>query len=109
MSSQFQLGHSLENGYDVVRVHGECDIYTSPSLASKLAEGDRTAHRIVDFSDCIFVDSSVVVVLIRALKESTGTLRVVAGGNSSIAKVFTITHLDQLVPVYSTLDEAKSS
>lgn len=109
MSSQFHLGSSSENGYDVVRVYGECDIYSSPSLASKLAESDRAAHRIVDFSDCIFVDSSVIAVLIRSLKETTGTLRVVVDGNSPIAKVFTITHLDQIVPVFSTLDEAKSS
>lgn len=109
MSSQFHVGQSVENGYDVVRVHGECDLYTSPALAATLAESDKAAHRIVDFSDCLFVDSSVVAVLIRALKETTGTLRVVVDGKSSIAKVFTITHLDQLVPLYSSLDEAKSS
>ncbi|MGH7659303.1 MAG: STAS domain-containing protein [Vulcanimicrobiaceae bacterium] len=109
MSAQFHLGHSLENGYDVVRVHGECDLYASPSLAAKLAESDDTAHRIVDFSECLFVDSSVIAVLIRALKERSGTLRVVVDGKSSIARIFTITHLDQLVPIFSTLDEAKSS
>lgn len=109
MSTQFHLGQSVENGYDVVRVHGECDISSSPALAAKLAESDKAAHRIVDFSDCRFVDSSVIAVLIRSLKESTGSLRVVVDGKSSIAKVFTITHLDQLVPVYSSLDAAKSS
>lgn len=94
----------------VVAVAGEVDVYTAPALdevlSAAIAEG--RADLVVDLSGVSFLDSTGLGVLVKALKrarEADGSLAV-ATESERVLKVFRITGLDLVIPVYATAEEA---
>ena len=102
--------HSEHEGWLVLAVTGEIDVYTAPALRSELqtlteSEGVKLA---LDLRKVDFMDSTGLGVLIgthKRLQASSGALAVVCG-QPTILKVFEITGLDAIIPVRPTLDEA---
>jgi anti-sigma B factor antagonist len=97
----------------VVKVTGEVDVYTSPQLKLSLlaAVSDACPVVIVDLDGVGFIDSSGLGVLVGALRrarEADGDLRIVSG-RDTVVKIFRITGLDRVFPVYTTLDEARGA
>jgi len=94
-----------------IALKGEVDVYTSPRLKEELVNVVDSGCRqiVVDLEDLHFIDSSGLGVLVSALrrvKEHDGTLRLVCT-KDSILKIFRITGLDKVFPVFTTAAEAQ--
>lgn len=105
----------LEDGISVVAVRGELDLSTAPDLEGPLndaiASGD--ARIVVDLSECEFIDSTGIALIVRAWQqldrgaEGDGTGRVViCSYNAQVRRVLEITGLELSIPLHSTRDEA---
>ena len=91
----------------VVAVGGEIDNFTAPQLWDALFDAG-AMHAVVDLSQTDFLDSSALGVLVGISKRQQG-----AGGRLSIVcpkphlrRIFDISHLDDVIPVYDTLEAA---
>lgn len=98
--------------HTVLRVSGEIDVYTAPQLRERLVtlimEGD---HRvIIDLENVGFMDSTGLGVLVGALKRARsndGEISIVCT-QRRLRKVFEITGLDTVFPMYTDVDLATS-
>ena len=96
--------------HTVLEVGGEVDVYTAPRLRERLVElvdaGARSV--IVDLGGVEFLDSTGLGVLVGAMKR----LRVANGkfglvcSKEALLKIFRITALDQVFPIYPTIEAA---
>jgi len=90
---------------------GEVDVYTAPSLKQELVtriEGG-CANVVVDLEGVSFIDSSGLGVLVSALRrarERDGSVRIVCT-RDSVLKIFRITGLDKVFPIFSDIVEAR--
>jgi anti-sigma B factor antagonist len=92
----------------VVRIRGELDYSSSDQLGSAI-EGTQQANAqpvVVDFSECRYIDSTVLTVLIRASKALGDTLRIVVPLDSHIRRIFAITNLDRMLNIDEKLEGA---
>ena len=98
------------DGAAIVAVTGEADLYTAPELKERLIETIEagTVKLVVDFSETTFIDSTALGVLIGAMKRlapKEGQVSLVIT-DRSVRKVFEITKLDTLFPIYTTRSDA---
>lgn len=94
----------------VVHVTGEIDVYTAPTLREELAKLVDGGHNdlVVDLTGVPFMDSTGLGVLVGALKKVKthgGDLALVID-QEKVLKVFRITALTQVFPIFETVDEA---
>jgi anti-sigma B factor antagonist len=105
----------LEDGIRVIAVRGELDLSTAPELEGPLedaiAAGD--ALVVVDLSECEFIDSTGIALIVRAWQrldraaEGNGSGRVViCSYNDQVRRVLEITGLELSIPLHGTRDEA---
>jgi len=97
-------------GHMVLEVGGEVDVYTAPRLRERLVEMvDAGARRVVvDLGGVDFLDSTGLGVLVGAMKrlrQANGTFGLVCA-KESLLKIFRITALDQVFPIYPTIEAA---
>ncbi len=95
----------------VIAVSGEVDVYTSPRLKREIADAVDAGcvEIVVDLDSIGFIDSSGLGVLVSALrrvKEQGGTMRLVCT-RESILKIFRITGLDKVFPLFASVEEAR--
>ncbi len=93
-----------------VTLGGEVDVYTAPRLKESLVSAiqDGCVNVVVDMENVGFIDSSGLGVLVSALRrarEREGTVRVVCT-RDNILKIFRITGLDKVFPIFSDAAEA---
>ena len=96
--------------HTVLEVGGEVDVYTAPRLRDRLVELVDSGARsvVVDLAGVEFLDSTGLGVLVGAMKR----LRVANGrfglvcSKESLLKIFRITALDQVFPIYPTIEAA---
>lgn len=99
-----------EQGYPVVAVSGEVDVYSAPMLRDELTQlldGGATCV-VVDLTNVGFLDSTGLGALVSARTaagQSGGTLPVVCT-HERILKLFTITGLDGVFQIYPSVAEA---
>ena len=98
-----------EDAY-VISLSGEVDLYTAPAFKQQLLEvaGQGGKDVVVDFSDTTFIDSTTLGVLVggvQRLRPNGGQLSLVCS-DRNITKIFEITGLDKVFPIYATRDEA---
>jgi anti-sigma B factor antagonist len=94
----------------VISFAGEADLYTAPELKQELLEviSEGARQVIVDFSNATLIDSTTLGVLVGSLRRLApvdGRLAIVCG-QPQVAKVFELTHLDRVFPMYDYRDEA---
>jgi len=94
-----------------IALNGEVDVYTSPRLRQELTDVVEAGcvNIVVDLENLSFIDSSglgALVSVLRRVKERGGTLRLVCT-KDSILKIFRITGLDKVFPVFTTVAEAQ--
>lgn len=94
----------------VVTVVGDLDVHTAPRLQEHLGPLTATAavSLVIDLSAVGFVDSTGLGVMVGALKhvrEVGGRLAVVVSA-PRVLKVFTLTGLDAVIPIWPTLEAA---
>lgn len=107
---QFEIETQQHAGYTVVSPRGEIDLDTSRPLRESLGEQivDGNVHVIVDLTQVTFIDSTALGALIGARRRAQsfhGSFAVVCD-NRTLLKMFTITGLDQVFTMHTTLDEA---
>ena len=107
---EFQVEARTEGAVTVITITGELDLYTAPRLEEALARASAgTPPRVVvDLARTAYMDSTALRVLTAALKrfrERGGELAIVVT-QPPIAKLFTITGLDQVFPICPTESEA---
>lgn len=99
----------------MVAVRGELDLSTAPQLEGPLDEaiavGDATV--VVDLSECEFIDSTGIALIVRAWQQldrganGEGSGRVViCSYNDQVRRVLEITGLELSIPLHRTRDEA---
>ncbi len=102
--------NQLENGYLLVKIIGEVDVYTSIDLKkelNKLVEADKK-KLIIDLTKVNYMDSSglgVLVALLKEVKKNGGELKLV-NLPVSVKKIFDLTRLTKFFDIYESLEEA---
>jgi anti-sigma B factor antagonist len=107
---EFEMATSELDGYTIVAVTGELDVYTAPLLEASLGElvAGGKHDIIVDLTNTSFMDSTGLGLLIKALKwtrEHDGSLKIVASAEK-ILKVFRVTGLDTVMSLHPSLPAA---
>ncbi|MDP2233737.1 MAG: STAS domain-containing protein [Actinomycetota bacterium] len=97
-------------GLCVITLVGEVDVYTAPQLKERLVESIEggCVNILVDLEQVGFIDSSGLGVLVgglRRVKENSGAIRLVCS-RENILKIFRITGLDKVFPIFDTLERA---
>lgn len=107
---EVQLQRRIVNGVAVLDVAGELDIYTSPKLKTAIQDliSEGHAKLVVNLLKTTYLDSTALSVLTAALKqarENGGDLAVVYN-QPQIAKIFSITGLHEVFPVFHVEGDA---
>lgn len=98
-------------GVYVAAPTGDLDAFTAPHLKNELVqliEGRSARVVIVDLTGVTFLDSTALGVLIGALKrirDRDGELRIVKP-SPIVNRIFEITSLDRVLPLFETRDQA---
>ena len=96
--------------YVIVALRGECDVTNSHVLRERLlALLDGQAPRVIlDLTDLAFFDASGATALVVADRRARqfGVTLALAGAQKIVARVLSLTALDQHFPVYATVAEA---
>ncbi len=100
----------LGGGSYVISLSGEVDLYTAPEFKQQLLEviGQGGKEVVVDLSNTTFIDSTTLGVLVggvKRLRPNGGQLSLVCS-DRNITKIFEITGLDKVFPIYATRNEA---
>lgn len=108
---ELEITTELTDGRCVMTLAGEVDIYTAPRLKESLVEQIEGGCRdiVVDLEGVGFIDSSGLGVLVgglRRAKESSGSIRLVCS-RDNVLKIFRITGLDKVFPIFETIEEAR--
>ena len=109
---ELSLATRIIAGHTVLEVGGEVDVYTAPRLRERLVElvDGGARHVVVDLGRVDFLDSTGLGVLVGALKR----LRAVNGSfglvcsKEPLLKIFRITALDQVFPIFPSVENATS-
>jgi anti-anti-sigma factor len=105
----------LDDGVRVIAVRGELDLSTASDLERPLEEavssGD--ASILIDLSECEFIDSTGIALIVRAWQrldhgaDGEGSGRVViCSDNEQVRRVLEITGLELSIAIHSSKDEA---
>lgn len=96
------------DGRAVVHVRGELDMATSSQLEEALEATSTREPVVVDLSECVFLDSTAVRVLLTAAskQESAGGELTLVAPDARIRRVLEIAGVDTKFPVRASLDES---
>ena len=109
----FGLEAAERDGCAVLSVAGEIDLGTAPQLRERLMELVDQGHRriVVDLTATDFLDSTGLGALVAGLKRlraHDGEMRLVCT-SPRIRKVFEITHVDRVLPMFDSVEAACSA
>lgn len=95
----------------VIEVAGDLDMSSTPQLRDRLHELTQGGARVVvvDLAGVGFMDSSglgALVVAYKSLRERDGWLGV-AGASPSVRRVFSITSVDRVIPLFDSVADAE--
>ncbi|MHB0976097.1 MAG: STAS domain-containing protein [Candidatus Aquicultorales bacterium] len=98
------------DGIGIIALEGEVDVYTAPKLKSRLIDmvDEGKYDIIVDLQKVEFMDSSGLGVLVGGLKRvksHQGSVTLVCT-QENILKIFRITGLVKVFPIFPSQDEA---
>ena len=101
------------DGVPIIELEGEVDVYTAPRLKSRLIDlVDQGKYQIiVDLELVDFMDSSGLGVLVGGLKRvraHDGAVHIICT-KEKILKIFRITGLTKVFPIYGGQEEAVSA
>ncbi|MBS1677144.1 MAG: STAS domain-containing protein [Actinobacteria bacterium] len=112
----FQASASeLEGGIRLLAVHGELDLSTAARLEGPLEEAISSpqAEVLLDLTDCAFIDSTGIALVVRAWRRvDAGAGNGGEGGlvlctrNEQVRRVLEVTGLEHSLRVFQTRDEA---
>lgn len=102
-----------KDGVVLLKLNGEVDVYTAPKLKSRLVDlVDQGKFKIiVDLEEVDFMDSSGLGVLVGGLKRvrsHDGAIALICT-QENILKIFRITGLVKVFPIFENRDQAVQS
>lgn len=108
----FETSSEQIDGVHIVSVRGELDLSTAVDLEgplnSALSEGDVSI--LVDLSQCEFIDSTGIALIVRAWQQLTGDggggKLVICSHNDQVRRVLDVSGLDQSIPVHASREES---
>lgn len=103
----FETTSSEVDGIRVITVRGELDLSTAPELENPLQaalQGGETPV-LIDLSECEFIDSTGIALIVRAWQELDGDDQnpgqlVIANRNDQVQRVLEISGLNLSIPVH---------
>jgi anti-anti-sigma factor len=104
------------DGVSVVTIRGELDMNTSPELERSLdaASAAQAPAILIDLSECEFIDSTGVAMIIRAWQrvdrnggDGNGRL-VLCCPNSQVRRLLDITGVESSISMHDSLDNARA-
>lgn len=104
-------GASLDDRTAVVTIRGELDLATSSQLKdclTGLGAGGSADHLVIDLSDCTFVDSTGLGLLVGVQHQAAAPLHIVAT-QRQVRQVLAMTALDSVFSVHATREDAVAS
>jgi anti-anti-sigma factor len=96
--------HETLPSAEILHVFGDADIATAPELETSINEIVSPLPLIVDLSECRFIDTTAISVLIRAYKRLGNLFRIVVTPQSHVERVLKITHLPAIITVTTSLE-----
>ena len=104
------LETSTRDGHAVLALRGEIDVYTAPLLRQAILDliEQGKLNVVIDMHEVDFLDSTGLGVLVGGLKRvksNEGDLRLVVT-QDRIMKIFDITGLAKVFPIFTSTDEA---
>jgi anti-sigma B factor antagonist len=110
LTAPFRVTAESGDGLHTVSVYGELDQGTAPELRSVLGEtlGTPTVAVLVDLSDCEFIDSTGLSLLVEAKRRLTEERRPfgVCCPDVDVRRLLELTGIDEAVGLFDTRDEA---
>jgi anti-anti-sigma factor len=102
-----------ENGVSIVKIRGELDMNTAPELESSLQSLTSAPQTsvLVDLSDCEFIDSTGVALLVQAWqrldREAQGEGRLVlCCPDTQVRRLLDITGVEDSITMHNSFDDA---
>ncbi len=105
----------LDGGIDVITVQGELDMNTAPQLEQRLEEAlaDSEASIMLDLSQCEFIDSTGIALIVRSWQrldrdgggDGKGRL-VLCSHNHQVRRLLKITGVESSISMHERRDEA---
>jgi anti-sigma B factor antagonist len=115
----FQASASeLDGGISLLEVNGELDLSTATQLEGPLEEAVNSpkAAVLIDLTDCTFIDSTGIALIVRAWQRvDPGAGNGGEGGlvlscqNEQVKRVLEVTGLEHSLRVFATRDEAAAA
>jgi anti-anti-sigma factor len=103
----FETASSEVDGVRVVAVRGELDLSTAPDLEGPLEEalGDGEASVLIDLTECEFIDSTGIAMIVRAWQqldgdEERGGRLVISNSNDQVQRVLEISGLNLSISIH---------
>jgi anti-sigma B factor antagonist len=96
---------TVDGGMFVLTVDGEIDLYTAPELERELLPGVENGATgvLIDLTDCRFIDSTALGVLLRARGRLNGARGIaLVAADPHVRKVFEVTGLDRIFAIHPT-------
>lgn len=110
VNAPFKVESDSTNGLHTVSVAGELDQGTAPELREALAEalGDPTMPVLVDLSECNFIDSTGLSLLVEAKRRLSEERRRfgVCCPDADVRRLLELTGIDRAVGLFDSRDEA---
>ena len=102
-SSRYQELGTIREGIDqdeVLHVVGEVDMSTAPAFEAALKSAATFGKPvIVDFTECTYLDSSGLSVLVRTIKRYAVPFSALVSKGSNVARVMDIVDFSQFMPI----------
>lgn len=102
-----------KDGEVILELRGIVDVHTSPAVKTKILEllRSRPDRLVVVLGEVKYMDSSGIATLAVALRETRryGGKVVLISPSEQVRGVIRVTRMDQLFPIYGSLDEALST
>jgi anti-anti-sigma factor len=98
--------HDTLPNAEILHVFGDADIATAPELETSINGIVSPLPLIVDLTECRFIDTTAISVLIRAYKRLGSLFRIVVTPQSHVERVLKITHLPAIISVTTSLKES---
>ncbi len=100
----------LEDGIRTFTVRGELDMGTAPDLERSLdpALADSGASIMLDLSECEFIDSTGIALIVRAWQqlERAGGRLALCSHNLQVRRLLKITGVESSIPMHERRDDA---
>jgi anti-anti-sigma factor len=108
--STHALINDSEGGFQSIGVVGELDLASARDFEDSVNALNGAAPTIViDMSECTYIDSSIVAVLIRASRRFGKKLTIVVPEKSALRKIFTILNLEHVLPIEPSIEAARAA